>query len=218
MSPKESKLQCGDIVEGGGVLLGWGSARWPRGRADNCIQCCLGQVLRKRGKQSNRDSWRVTQLTVALPQKNDEPSSQQKEYNPHFSVSGHQQQHLPQARPIPAPAAAQSPGHSKGCSKDQHMSGFCFSALLSCSYLFSAGVPWTLQQGKPGGVATKGVWMPQRWESCEGQVPLKHSIKPVVKPRTDSNIFWCFQNRNTILILLLVLCRLNEKFNVQAAM
>lgn len=122
--------------------------------------------------------------------------------------------------PIPAPAAAGLTGHSKGCSKDfphEWVLFFCFalwkdSVAPTCSQLkcLENCSRETGRDGHKGGRDVPGVGILQRMS------PTEMLNAPKVQPRTNSNIFSCVHHINTILILLLLLCRLSKKFNVQA--
>lgn len=161
LSPKELKLQSSDTLEGGGVLLRWGSARWPGREQKIAYTAAQGRFSER--KQSNRDSWRVTQLAIALPQRYDWPSSQQQEYNPRFSASVPAAVPAPCTCPIPAPAAAQVTGHSKGCSKDQHQWVLFFCFALWKDSVLQPVLSWSALKTATG--ETRGGW-PQRRQGC----------------------------------------------------
>lgn len=83
--------------------------------------------------------------------------------------------------PHPSPSSCMVRGDSKGCAKEQHVSGVCLFVCFSLwegldyCYLLSARAAWSLQWGQPRGVAMKEGWMSCKWEPFEEQVLLKHS-------------------------------------------
>lgn len=52
LSPKELKLQSSDTLEGGGVLLRWGSARWPGREQKIAYTAAQGRFSEKGGNKA----------------------------------------------------------------------------------------------------------------------------------------------------------------------